>query len=74
MIKDSKIKSVLWASLFIVSASCFLYVNTAIEPASSAFNTKDAVEQAKHLKDTRTPDLKLVSGVVELIAKFITAK
>ncbi len=72
--KNGKLKSALWASLFMVSASCFLYVNTAIDSPHNAFNAKGAVEQANQLKDARTPDLKLVSGIVEVIAKFITAK
>jgi hypothetical protein len=72
--KNSKLKSAFGASLFIISLSCFLYVNTALDTSQGAFNAKQAVEQANQLKDTRTPDLKLVSGIIEVIAKFITAK
>jgi hypothetical protein len=67
------VKSVFVLMLIVLSALCFIYVNTAnvIEPTMTQANLK--VEN-KAVQDTRMPDLKLIKSVMDVIGKFMTAK
>ena len=71
--KKSIIKSALFATILLVSAFCFIYVNNVGTIATAARVSDINVEQP-NVKNTKMPDIKLVKTVLDVIGKFITAK
>jgi hypothetical protein len=75
--KNRTIKSVLFASLILLSISCFVYVNTAsIDRALSVEMTTHSTktDDVQVEKDSQMPDLAFVKGVVTILQKFLPAK
>ena len=75
--KNNTLKSAFLASLILISATCFVYINTApIERALSVETvsrpTKTDAEKAE--QSSKMPDLALVKGVLNIIQKFLPAK
>lgn len=75
--KNRTIKSAFFASLILVSISCFIYVNTAsidralnVEMIDRPTKTDDSQVE----KESKMPDLAFVKGVVTIIQKFLPAK
>ena len=75
--KNRTLKSAFFASLILLSMSCFIYVNTApIERALSveSISKPTKSDDEKTEKDSKMPDLALVKGVLTIIQKFLPAK
>ena len=75
--KSRTVKSAFFASLVLLSLTCFVYVNTTpIERAISAetisYSTKS--DEDKLEKDSKMPDLVLVKTVLTIFQKFLPAK
>lgn len=71
------IKSALFAALFLMSISCFMYVNSHTLEPMLPLNT---VVQSPTLEDetvkgsSKMPDLTFVKNVLTVIQKFLPAK
>lgn len=75
--KNRTIKSAFFASLILVSISCFIYVNTAsIDRALSVeiIDRPTKTDDSQVEKESKMPDLAFVKGVVMIIQKFLPAK
>ena len=74
--KNNNAKSALIVCLILLSATCFLYVNTSsFEPNKNiVVDISVKSEQREALKDAKMPDLKLVKTTLEIVRKFLTAK
>ena len=72
--KSKVLKSVLFVSLFIVSASCFVYVNSA--SAERILPTASIEKPTKSDDETNSKmlDLQVVKGVLTLFHRFLPAK
>ena len=72
--KSKVLKSALFVSLFIVSASCFVYVNTA--SAERILPTAIIEKPCKmdEVTNSKMLDLQVVQGVLTLFHKFLPAK
>ena len=75
--KNRSLKSAFFASLILLSMTCFVYVNTAqIDRALSvetiARPTK--LNEEKVEKASKMPDLALVKGILTIIQDFLPAK
>ena len=75
--KNKSLKSVLFASLVLMSLSCFVYINTvSIDRTLSVETVSRPVksDEEKVEKQSKMPDLALVQGVLTIIQKFLPAK
>lgn len=74
--KNNNAKSALIVCLILLSATCFLYVNTSsFEPNKNiVVDVTVKSEQREALKDAKMPDLKLVKTTLTIVRKFLTAK
>jgi hypothetical protein len=75
--KNKSVKSVFFASLILLSLSCFVYVNTvsldrtlSVETVSQPIKT----DEEKVEKESKMPDLALVKGILNIIQNFLPAK
>jgi hypothetical protein len=67
------LKSAFAIILLVVSFACFLYVNTATIAETSAVQTNLTVRNTP-VKETKMPDLKIITSIVDLVGRFMTAK
>jgi hypothetical protein len=63
------VKSSFTIILLVVSFTCFLYVNTA-----TIAETNNLTVSNTTVKETKMPDLVIITSVVDLISRFMTAK
>ena len=75
--KNKPLKSAFFASLILLSLSCFVYVNTtplerALSVETITHTTKSDEEKAE--KNSKMPDLALVKCVLTIFQKFLPAK
>ena len=75
--KKGILKSTVFASLILISLTCFIYVNTACINRTLCVETithptKSDAEKAE--TDSKMPDLVLVKGVLTIIQNFLPAK
>jgi hypothetical protein len=71
--RRSNSKSVFAILLLVVSFACFLYVNTATIAETNTVQTNLTVVN-NPVKETKMPDLKIITYVFDLIGRFMTAK
>lgn len=73
--KNKTIKSALFSSIILISATCFIYVNVATTSGNKTNLNEPAVSiENTVVKDSKMPDLKLIKSVVDILGKFTTAK
>ena len=75
--KSTTVKSALFATLVLVSLSCFIYVNTTpIDRALQVETTaKSSVQTAEEVgRSTQMLDLTLFKGAISLVLTFFPAK
>ncbi|MBL7818686.1 MAG: hypothetical protein JNL70_27040 [Saprospiraceae bacterium] len=75
--RSNAIKGAFFASLIILSMSCFIYVNSA--PIDNALTVETMSrstqsDEEKANKGTNMLDLALVKGIVNVVQKFLPAK
>ena len=75
--KNKSFKSAFFASLMLLSFTCFVYVNTTpIERALSVetITQTSKSDEEKTEKNSKMPDLALVKSVLTIFQKFLPAK
>ena len=73
--KNKTIKFALFSSIILMSAVCFIYVNSAATSGSKTSLNDPAVSiENTVVKDSKMPDLKLIKSVIDILGKFTTAK
>jgi hypothetical protein len=75
--KNKSLKSAFFASLMLLSFTCFVYVNTTpIERALSVetITQTSKSDEEKTEKNSKMPDLALVKSVLTIFQKFLPAK
>ncbi len=75
--KSKSLKSTFFASLILLSLTCFVYVNTMpIEGALSVEKMTHTLksDEEKAEKNSKMPDLALVKSVLTIFQKFLPAK
>ncbi len=75
--KSKSLKSAFFASLILLSFTCFVYVNTmpierALSVETMTRTSKSDDEKAE--KNSKMPDLALVKSVLTIFQKFLPAK
>lgn len=77
--KERSIKSAFFASLILLSLTCFVYVNiTPIEGTTGVYvetiTQKAQSDEEKAEKSSKMPDLVLLKSVLTICQKFLPAK
>ena len=74
--KDRTIKSAFFAALFLLSLTCFVFVNTAPIERASVLSVQQITQttrsdEEKTEKNYKMPDLVLVKSVLTILQKFL---